>query len=223
MTAELEIIEQGDVELAIVNEINNQHELFIGSLKRARAHAIRCGQLLIEQKKKLSHGEWLPWIMANLSFKKSMAENYMHLARNSQRVGNLPEDTPVRQLLSSLKPLETEEKLLPTRVTEDGTRTPPPELRYLEDAEEELDDVVDGEYAFNPTKLQYEEEDRSFSWMQDEKVKDLFDGIKAISQGVEAITRAGTKDRGAAEQILNTTYTCLKDIILTIDKYYGRI
>jgi phage N-6-adenine-methyltransferase len=65
----------------------------------AVAHAVRAGELLIEAKLRVRHGEWLPWLNANFPGSEDTAENCMKLARNSERVRNLPS---VRKALALL-------------------------------------------------------------------------------------------------------------------------
>lgn len=52
----------------------------------ALAHAIRAGELLIEAKADLQHGEWLPWLEANFDFTRQMATNYMRLSENAEEL-----------------------------------------------------------------------------------------------------------------------------------------
>jgi hypothetical protein len=53
-------------------------------------HAIRAGELLIEAKAQVEHGEWLPWLKQNFPGSGRTARNYMRLAENRQRVADLP-------------------------------------------------------------------------------------------------------------------------------------
>jgi hypothetical protein len=46
--------------------------------------------LLIEAKSRVRHGEWLSWLEANCPLSDRQARNYMRLARNRQRVADLP-------------------------------------------------------------------------------------------------------------------------------------
>jgi len=97
-----EIIESDN----IVLEINREHQLFLDSVNNSLQHAIRCGELLIQQKKQLSHGEWLPWVMINCDFSKDKAERYMRIA-NSATSPNLGE---AKTFYSALKLLQEEKR-----------------------------------------------------------------------------------------------------------------
>jgi hypothetical protein len=65
----------------------------------AVAHAIKAGELLIEVKGKLKHGQWLPWLEANVTLSEREARNYMRLARNRRAVADLPS---IRQAVAYL-------------------------------------------------------------------------------------------------------------------------
>jgi hypothetical protein len=44
-------------------------------------HAIRAGELLLEAKREVAHGEWESWLQANVPFQPRTARAYMQLAR----------------------------------------------------------------------------------------------------------------------------------------------
>ena len=48
--------------------------------------AIACGELLIEAKRQVKHGEWRPWIEANCKVPARTARHYMALARRRKRL-----------------------------------------------------------------------------------------------------------------------------------------
>ncbi len=61
-------------------EINEAHRLARSFAETAVEHAIRCGQLLLEKKAAMRHGEWIPWIEANCEFDRFSAAKYMKAA-----------------------------------------------------------------------------------------------------------------------------------------------
>jgi len=71
-----------DIEKNRANEIVSLHGQIEGLLKQSLGKAIRIGQLLSEQKAALPHGEFIPWIKANLPFTDRTARNYMKLSEN---------------------------------------------------------------------------------------------------------------------------------------------
>jgi hypothetical protein len=62
--------------------INTAHEAAAAALKSSVIHAMQAGDLLIEAKKQVGHGEWLPWLKANFAFSDRTARLYMQVARS---------------------------------------------------------------------------------------------------------------------------------------------
>ena len=62
-------------------EIDREHEAVKAAFQTGIEHAIKAGELLIEAKKEIPHGNWEAWVQINCSVKKRMAQNYMKLAR----------------------------------------------------------------------------------------------------------------------------------------------
>ena len=61
-------------------EINAEHERAFGKAREALGHARRAGELLLQAKTAVEHGEWLPWLAANVAFSERTARGYMRLA-----------------------------------------------------------------------------------------------------------------------------------------------
>ena len=57
--------------------INEEHSRAYGKARDALTHARMAGELLIEAKSLLKHGEWGNWLTENVSFSESTAQNYM--------------------------------------------------------------------------------------------------------------------------------------------------
>lgn len=85
-------------------EANEAHEEVETTSTRAVEAACRAGSLLIEAKKRLSRGEWLPFVAANCRFSGRTAQAYMRLAKqlqdpaNAQRVAGEPLRNAIRVL-----------------------------------------------------------------------------------------------------------------------------
>jgi hypothetical protein len=82
--------------------INEAHCLAMRHAGEAVAHAIACGQMLLEAKAKVPHGQWLPWLRNNITFGERSAQGYMRIAQrlpNPQRVADLP----LRRVLGELR------------------------------------------------------------------------------------------------------------------------
>ena len=89
-----------DIALAVqrADEINRLYESVVGRFRKAGDDSwpelLEIGQLLTEQKGALAHGQWLPWVEANLPFGRREASNYMraygeHRPANGKRVSHL--------------------------------------------------------------------------------------------------------------------------------------
>jgi hypothetical protein len=64
-----------DVSLpSLAAQINATHDKAHAAVRSALEHAAECGRLLLEAKASVSHGGWLPWIEANLSFGPRQAQ-----------------------------------------------------------------------------------------------------------------------------------------------------
>jgi len=66
----------------IASRINEEHTRAFGKAKDALSHARTAGELLIEVKSLLKHGEWGNWLVENVAFTDRTAQSYMRLARN---------------------------------------------------------------------------------------------------------------------------------------------
>jgi len=75
--------------------IKAEHEAVGHALKRGLAHAITAGELLIEAKFQLKHGQWLPWL-DSCGVSERLAQRYIRLARNRALIEANP--TPVSDL-----------------------------------------------------------------------------------------------------------------------------
>lgn len=86
-----------------------------GRMQLAAESIIEVGRELIEQKKALGHGNFLPWIAAEFGMSDSSADKYMLVARefgeNSERVPNLSFRALVA-LSASTTPPEVREEVL---------------------------------------------------------------------------------------------------------------
>jgi hypothetical protein len=77
-------------------------------MRQAVEHAIAAGELLIEAKKQVKHGEWQTWLMANCDISERTVQAYMKLARAPLEKRNAVADLPLREALASIakpKPL----------------------------------------------------------------------------------------------------------------------
>src|ERR1700730_13731457 len=73
--------------------IRTEHEAAGGALKRSLQHAVAAGDLLIEAKAQLRHGQWLPWLSEHCQIPERTARLYMRLAKNKIEIGNVADLT----------------------------------------------------------------------------------------------------------------------------------
>lgn len=66
--------------------IRAEHEATAVALKRSVEHAMAAGDLLIEAKKLLKHGQWLPWLDEHCVMSERTAQLYMRCARNREAI-----------------------------------------------------------------------------------------------------------------------------------------
>jgi hypothetical protein len=67
------------ITISKAGQANEAHERIMSVLSNTVHDAIAIGKFLTEQKSILKHGEWLPWIAANLTFDRRTVTNYMRL------------------------------------------------------------------------------------------------------------------------------------------------
>jgi hypothetical protein len=91
--------------------IRVEHEAHTVAMKRSLAHAIEAGELLIEAKAQLKHGQWLPWLGEHCAMSDRTARLYMRLARNRaaiERNGSVA-DLSLRGAVELLTPVEPDD------------------------------------------------------------------------------------------------------------------
>ena len=85
--------------------INETHALAMQHAGQAIGFAIACGELLLEAKRSIQHGQWLPWLRANVAFGERSAQGYMRIAGRKERLPNAQRvaDLPLRRVLAELR------------------------------------------------------------------------------------------------------------------------
>jgi DUF3102 family protein len=71
---------------SVAAEINRLHTEIDEAARTTIDKAIRIGQLLSEQKRSLKHGQWLPWLEANVSFTDRTARNYLRVFEKREQL-----------------------------------------------------------------------------------------------------------------------------------------
>ena len=72
----------GDNRLPVLaTEINAEHEAALAAISRGMAHALKAGDLLLEAKASVPHGQWAAWLADNTGLSERTAQRYMQIAR----------------------------------------------------------------------------------------------------------------------------------------------
>lgn len=77
---------QDSAEVSRIQEITALHNEIGGYLKMTLEKAIQIGELLMEQKDSMEHGEFTAWVNANLPFTDRTARNYMRLYKERDKL-----------------------------------------------------------------------------------------------------------------------------------------
>jgi hypothetical protein len=75
------IIKSIDALSELASCINAEHQQAEQHLQAGLQHAKNAGDLLIEAKKRCKHGEWLPWLKANVKPSPRTVQAYMRVAK----------------------------------------------------------------------------------------------------------------------------------------------
>jgi len=128
--------------------IRVEHEAAQHCASEAVAHAIRCGELLIEAKAALPHGAFGAWLAANVDFSDRTARGYMQLAgldaANRQRVA----DMSLRDAMIAIADKREPEGIMPTMPREEVAAMSPAardayRRQLLESAARNMQDILD--------------------------------------------------------------------------------
>jgi hypothetical protein len=99
LDADVGVLLRNDGDLA--REINVEHGHVETYKQNTIQHAIRCGELLLEMKRRVGHGNWLAWLGEHFEASERTARNYMEIAK-SAAVADLKDETTMRSALRAL-------------------------------------------------------------------------------------------------------------------------
>ena len=69
----------------LAERIREEHQACLQSLRKGVEHALKVGELLVQAKELVKHGDWGDWVETNCDFTPRMACYYMEAFRNVQR------------------------------------------------------------------------------------------------------------------------------------------
>jgi hypothetical protein len=86
----------------LIEQIRHEHDAVQQSLRDSVAHAMRCGELLIQAKAALPHGYFSSWLRDNVTFSDRTARAYMRLAAFDEAKRQRVADLSLRQALEEI-------------------------------------------------------------------------------------------------------------------------
>ncbi|MGO7787372.1 DUF3102 domain-containing protein [Rhizobium ruizarguesonis] len=66
--------------------IKTEHDECVAAMRQSLSHALAAGDMLMEAKTLVGHGEWLPWLAENCPIPKRTAQLYMRLAKHRELI-----------------------------------------------------------------------------------------------------------------------------------------
>ncbi len=70
----------------LADGINTEHEAARGAFQKGFEHALKAGDLLLQAKAQVEHGQWLPWLGTNCNVSQRTAQLYMRVARERPKL-----------------------------------------------------------------------------------------------------------------------------------------
>jgi hypothetical protein len=102
-------------------QIKTEHLAVEQSLKAGVEHARHAGELLLNAKMQVKHGEWLPWLKMNCKISEWSAQSYMRIAARYEELKAKSGTVTDLSYRDALKLLADQ----PTRIQVEITETPP--------------------------------------------------------------------------------------------------
>lgn len=99
-----------EIERTRIDQIEALHSEILGAFRMTIDKAIEIGKLLTKQKKALKHGEWLPWVKANLPFSERTTRDYLRFYANRTELKSAS-IADLREAREYLAPSQTIEEL----------------------------------------------------------------------------------------------------------------
>ena len=135
-------------------KINAEHSAFCSGISNSVKHAIAAGELLIEAKGKVKHGEWLPWLAKNCSFMKTQAYLYISVAKNKaaveRQISGAAGNLNLNEVIALLNKIGAvgQDGELPSEPAKQKRKTP-----VVDRAREIVRPMVGGDKPISPRKL----------------------------------------------------------------------
>ena len=90
------------IEKATAEKINDEHRAVEEAVSTVLQHAIKAGELLVEAKNGVGHGQWGAWLRENFEGSERAAQAYMRVYRRRNEIRNGAADLSLRGALNQL-------------------------------------------------------------------------------------------------------------------------
>jgi Protein of unknown function (DUF3102) len=90
--------------------IKAEHEASTEFARRSLVHAMAAGDLLLEAKERLKHGQWMPWLKEHCAIPDRTARLYMRLAENRSQIGNAVANLSIQGAIRLLAEADRQEE-----------------------------------------------------------------------------------------------------------------
>ena len=142
-------------------QIRTEHLAVKEAARSGLAHAMKCGDLLIEAKAKVKHGDWLGWLKNECSISERMSQHYMKLAKHRREVERKSEmisDLTLTEAIKMVGQKEDHACSAAFRRADASKHATSPQLskpKPESDAKKDEEDFVAPSEAFNPQAATY--------------------------------------------------------------------
>jgi len=117
MRSSAAIVPAGDTR-QLVREVNRLHNDIFAIMLHSIQKAIRVGELLVQLKIRVGHGNWRRWIEGNLKFSHRTARRYLYIFQNREKITNAQSVFQAEKILAEASKI----KDWPTAVEADYSR-----------------------------------------------------------------------------------------------------
>src|SRR5262245_22020705 len=76
------VIEAAADRKTLASRMHASHAACETALRASVSHALEAGRMLLKAKERCGHGQWLPWLTANIAVSERTAQSYMKVAKN---------------------------------------------------------------------------------------------------------------------------------------------
>ncbi|PDT24801.1 DUF3102 domain-containing protein [Rhizobium hidalgonense] len=83
--------------------IKTEHDECLAAMRQSLSHALAAGEMLMEAKSLVAHGQWLPWLADNCAVPKRTAQLYMRLAKHRELIESKSADVALLTIQAAVE------------------------------------------------------------------------------------------------------------------------